>query len=104
MGIDDPTSLAPLCDEDVFAKIVDGMVADCAPRLFAIVEEYGVRLDGRIAAWGIEFDGRVEVVGVDGGLSMSAGSAEDAIRAFTFRNHITPRLVWVNPDCATVED
>lgn len=41
--VNDPTGRAPLCDEARFAEILEGMVADNAPRLFAVVQEYGVR-------------------------------------------------------------
>jgi len=45
---------------------MEGMVASNAPRLFAIVQERGERVDGRIAAWGMAFYDDVEIVGADG--------------------------------------
>lgn len=47
----DPSGMTPLCDEPMFASIVESTVADESPRLFAIVQEYGERVDCRIAAW-----------------------------------------------------
>lgn len=76
------------------------LVAGEAPRLFAVVQEYGERVDGRIAAWGMAFENCAEVVGVDRGLYLSLGSPERAARAFNRRPHITARVVWVNPDAA----
>ncbi|MBB5155941.1 hypothetical protein [Saccharopolyspora phatthalungensis] len=99
--VQDPSGMTPLCGADMFAAIVDGMVADFAPRVFAVVQEYGDRVDARIAAWGIAFDDHAEVVGVDGGLRMSLQTPENALRGFTWGSHITARLVWVNPGAAT---
>lgn len=65
------------------------------------MQEYGDRVDARCAAWGMAFDDHAEVVGVDGTLRASASSPEDALRGFRFGSHITPRLVWVNPEAAT---
>ena len=48
----DPSELAPLCDEAEFNELVDELVADEAPRLFAVMQVYGEQVDGRIAAWG----------------------------------------------------
>jgi len=50
LGIADPARRDPLCDEEVFARVLDRMVADNAPRLFAVVAEYGDRVDVAIAA------------------------------------------------------
>ena len=47
----DPATLAPLCHEAEFAQEINELVADEAPRLFAVVQEYGERADGRVAAW-----------------------------------------------------
>jgi len=91
---------APLCDEAEFAELAAELVADEAPRLFAVVQEYGERVDGRIAAWGMAFEDCAEVVGVDHGPRLSLGSPERAARAFNHRPHITARVVWVIPDAA----
>lgn len=40
-------------------------MADEVPRLFAVVQEYGKRVDGRIAAWGLAFEDCAEVVRLD---------------------------------------
>jgi hypothetical protein len=72
--------------------------------MFAIVEEYGERVDAWIAGWGMAFDDRAEVISVQGGLRMSLRSPENALRGFGFGTHIKPRLVWVNPDAATPTD
>ncbi|MGH3907817.1 MAG: hypothetical protein ACRDTE_27100 [Pseudonocardiaceae bacterium] len=99
--IPDPSGLAPLGDEPEFAAIVESTVADEAPRLFAIIQEYGERVDGRIAAWGMAFDDHAEVVSVAHGMRGSLRAPEDALRLFHLGSHIRARLVWFNPDAAT---
>ncbi|MEV0049038.1 hypothetical protein AB0H34_00895 [Saccharopolyspora shandongensis] len=93
--------MSPLCDEAQFGAILEGIVADEAPQLFAVVQEYGDRVDGRIAAWGMAFADHAEVVSVGGGLRMSLSEPESALRGFNFGSHIRARLVWFNPDAAT---
>jgi hypothetical protein len=94
---EDISTLTPLCGEAEFNQ----MVADEAPRLFAVVQEYGERVDGRIAAWGMAFEDHTEVVSVDNGTSITLRSPERAARGFSRRPNITARVVWVNPDAAT---
>lgn len=95
VSIPGPWGMAPMCDEKRFAAILAEMVAEKAPRLFAVVQEYGERVDGRIAAWGMAFDDHVEVSGVDGDVRMSLSGPERALHVYRRGSHITPRLVWV---------
>jgi hypothetical protein len=103
-SIPDPPGLTPLGDEPEFAAILESTVADEAPRLFAIIQEYGERVDGRIAAWGMAFDDHAEVVSVAHGMRASLRRPEDALRLFHLGSHIRARLVWFNPDAATPPD
>ncbi|SNR49439.1 hypothetical protein SAMN06265360_107163 [Haloechinothrix alba] len=98
--IQDPSGLPPLCSEARFAELLEGMVADDAPRVFAVVQEFGDRVDARIAGWGIAFDDRVEVIGVDGDVRMSLREPEDALRRFRRGSRIGARVVWVSPEAA----
>lgn len=98
--VPDPADLAPLCSEEEFAEILENLVADEAPRLFAVVQEYGERVDGRIAAWGMAFDDHAEVVSVNR-RRMSLPAPENALRGFHVGRHIRARLVWFNPAAAT---
>ena len=91
-----PVTLAPLCDEAKFSDLVDELVAEEAPRLFAVVQEYGKRVDGRIAAWGMAFEDYTEIIGVGRRVHVSSCSPERATRVFSRRPHITARLVWVS--------
>lgn len=70
--------------------------------LFAVVQEYGERVDAVIAAWGMAFDDHAEVVAHE--LRMSVRSPESALRTFAGGPHIRARLVWFNPGAATVYD
>jgi hypothetical protein len=99
--VPDPSGLTPLCDEPEFAAILEEMVADKAPRLFAVVQEYGERVDARIAAWGLAFPDHAEVVSVEHTQRMSLQAPENALRLFRLGSHVRARLVWFNPDAAT---
>lgn len=96
--------LVPLCGEAEFTELVDEMVTDEAPRLFAVVQVYGERVDGQIAAWGMAFEDHAEVVSVDGLTRLSLCSPERAVRRFGRRPDVTARLVWVNPHAASSLD
>lgn len=95
---------APLGDQAEFNQMVDEMVADEAPRLFAVVQVYRERVDGRIAAWGMAFDEHADIVSVDNGSSVRLSSPERAAYGFNHRPDIIARVVWVNPDAATPPD
>jgi hypothetical protein len=81
------------------------MVADEAPRLFAIVQEYGERVDGRIAARGIAFDNHAEVASVARGVRGSLRTSEVALRLFNRGSrHSVTTCCWADttsPRCAT---
>lgn len=89
----------PLCDEAEFDDLVREMVDTFAPRLFAVVQEYGERVDARIAAWGMAFDEEdgVEVISVDDGLRMSVRSPDRALVGFARQPEVSARVVWVDP-------
>jgi hypothetical protein len=93
--VPDPTGIKPLCGKQEFAELVTGMVAANAPRVFAIVHEYGDRVDASCAGWGLYFDDRAYVVSVDGQMRCSARNPEDILHLFGFGSHIKPSLVWV---------
>ncbi|MGH3771602.1 MAG: hypothetical protein ACRDRW_09440 [Pseudonocardiaceae bacterium] len=98
---EDISTLPPLCDEATFAALVDELVANEAPRLFALVAEFGERVNGEIAAWGMAFEDHVEIVSVEDGSSINLSSLELATHIFSHHPTITARVVWVNPDAAS---
>jgi hypothetical protein len=102
--VPDPAGKRPMCSEEAFVEVIQGWVADAAPRLFAVVQEYGDRVDARIAGWGIAFEDRADILGVDGAIHKGLRRAEDVLQLFHFGTHITSRLVWFNPDAVTPTD
>ncbi len=92
----------PLCGEEEFAQEVRELVAAEAPRVFALVEERGERVDGWIVAWGLVFEDRVEVISENSGLRMTVRSVDRVQRAFSRRRKI--RLVWTDPATARRPD
>ncbi len=97
-----PATQAPICDEPEFAALAENLVADFAPRLFALVEEQGERVDGRIFAWGMAFEDRAELVGAGRKIRGSFRSADSAHLMFSRCGKM--RLVWYNPDAATQQE
>ena len=89
--------MEPLGDAEAFSALLAEMVADQAPRVFAVVQEYGDRLDGRIAAWGMAFDESVAVFGTSGNMFVSPRSPEDMTDRFRAGAGVTPRVVWAQP-------
>ncbi len=94
-GFQDPASLAPLCGAEEYQELTAGVIEDSRPRLFAVFQDFGDRVDGRVAAWGIAFDDHAEVIGVDGGPRLNLRSPERAVARFTQKPQITARLVWL---------
>ncbi|GAB3443320.1 hypothetical protein [Actinophytocola sediminis] len=99
--VPDPTDLTPVCDEPQFATMLAEMVADDAPRLFAIVQEYGERVDATIAAWGLAFADRAEISSATGSLHMNLRAPEHALPGFSIGSRIRARLVWFDPNAAS---
>lgn len=85
----------PLCGREEFDALVGGLVADCAPKVFAVVQEYGDRVDGRIAGWGMAFEEHAEVVSVNGGFRGRLRVPENALRVFRRGMGISARVLWV---------
>ena len=88
--------LTPLGTEEEFAAMIDEMIAEDVPRVFALVEECGERADGQIIGWGMAFEDHAELVGVHGGMRGTFPSAERARRMFARRRKV--RLVWATPE------
>jgi hypothetical protein len=53
----EPSDPQTLSDDTEFTNLITAMVADHAPRMFAIVLEHGDHLDAAITAWGLALDG-----------------------------------------------
>jgi hypothetical protein len=83
-----------------FTAVMRQLAVAEAPRLFAIVEEYGEGEDARVAGYGLDYQGRAEVDAVEGGFRLSSQSAESARVLFevSSRSSGTRRvhLVWLD--------
>lgn len=88
------TERPSLCDATEFAELMAEMVTDDAPKVFAVVEEYGNRFDARIAGWGLAYADHVDVIGVDGGVHLGAPGPETVLRRFGRRAMVTAHTVW----------
>jgi hypothetical protein len=89
-----PQGLPPLCGPEEFARLVTEMVTDDAPRVFAVVQEYGDRVDARIAAWGLAHPDHVDVIGVDGAVHLGAAAPETVLRRYGRRVNTSAHVVW----------
>ncbi|MGW3162743.1 hypothetical protein ACWC9Q_07640 [Streptomyces sp. NPDC001142] len=88
---------------DGFDGEIRALVEATAPRLFAVVEQFGTadgELDARVAAWGLAHDdGRAQVTAVDGGFRMSLRTPDRAAHMISMRPGSIGCLVW--PGSAT---
>ncbi|MDQ3577921.1 MAG: hypothetical protein M3443_10055 [Actinomycetota bacterium] len=88
--------LAPMCDEPGFTSAINSMIAQSAPRLFAVVQVFGERFDARIAAWGMAWEDGTEVFGLDGHPRMSVSSPERARGLLSLEaEDVVAHLVWL---------
>jgi hypothetical protein len=102
--VPDPAGMRPFGTKQEFEEAVAGMVADSAPRLFAVVQEYGTRVDARIAGWGLAHSDHVDVIGVGNSVHLGASRPEDMLRHFHRRHLVTARIVWPDPAAATPDE
>jgi hypothetical protein len=59
----DLAELSPVGDEETFMREINKMIADEAPRRFALCEEIDQRVEAATAAWGLCFqDGHTELI------------------------------------------
>jgi hypothetical protein len=93
-----------MCSAQSFPGMMASYVADHAPRLFAVVQEFGTRVDARIAGWGMAKDDRYDVIGANGAVYLGAERPKDVLRFFHFRDRVTAHLVWHDPSAATPDD
>nr|WP_042198566.1 hypothetical protein [Kibdelosporangium sp. MJ126-NF4]CEL23415.1 hypothetical protein [Kibdelosporangium sp. MJ126-NF4]CTQ96795.1 hypothetical protein [Kibdelosporangium sp. MJ126-NF4] len=90
------SSLDNLRDMD-FTTLVTRFVADQAPRVFAVVVEYGEQTDAEIIAWGMELPHGSYMVTTDGRNQYALTEPDNALRYVPSQTNITPHLVWATP-------
>ncbi|CAM3994312.1 hypothetical protein KIPE111705_35230 [Kibdelosporangium persicum] len=80
-----------------FTTAVAEMVTEHAPRLFAVVLEYGEQTDARVAAWGMTLEDGAYMITADGKNQYVLAEPENALRYVRRHTNITPHLVWAAP-------
>lgn len=80
-----------------FTTLVAEMVADQAPRLFAVVVEFGGHIDGKIVAWGMALNEHTYMTTADGSNQYVLAGPNSALRYVRSHPETTPHLVWVTP-------
>lgn len=79
-------------EEAEFDRLVGELVADQAPRTFALVAERGERVDAKVVGWGMEFDDEVEVISAVGDYRLRFQSLDGVLRLLAKRGKI--RVVY----------
>ncbi|MBP2330792.1 hypothetical protein JOF56_011177 [Kibdelosporangium banguiense] len=91
------SSSQPQADDTDFTTLVAEMVADQAPRVFAIVLEYGEQIDAQIIGRGMALDESAYVTTVDGKNQYLLAEPENALKYLPSHPDTTPHLVWAAP-------
>jgi hypothetical protein len=68
--------------KEEFTRLMRELAVAEAPRLFAIVEEYGEAEDARVAGYGLAYEDRADVNSVEGDFPLHSESAESARTLF----------------------
>lgn len=91
---------SPLPPEE-YERELRALVRDCAPRLFAVVQEYrrgSEDEDGWVVAWGLVCDdGRTHVTSASGARRFTACTPEAAVSRFRLGAgaDVSARLMWI---------
>jgi hypothetical protein len=84
--------------DTVFTALLNEVAREEAPRLFALVEEYGDAGDARVAGYGLAYEDRADVTSVEGDFHLRSQSAETARAVFGIGGDKSMRqvhLVWL---------
>lgn len=94
------TMVEPPWSDEEFAIVMHELAVHEAPRLFAVVEEYGEAEEARVAGYGLAYANRAEVDSVEGGFRLSSESAERARTLFEITSRSSGmrrvHLVWLD--------
>jgi len=88
--------MEPLGDAEEFTAAVAEMVTEETPRPFAVMQEYGERLDARIHSWGMSFHDHADPISVGGSVRLGMRSPEHALRWASPDPMVTAQLVWLD--------
>jgi hypothetical protein len=92
----DPSTM-PSLTEDQWAAYTQAMISD-PPRRFAIMQEWGERVDGRLAAWGVAYDHGIEVIDAESSTRFQLETPNLALLAYTRLPHVKASVVWIDPE------
>jgi hypothetical protein len=99
--VNDGTTIEQNTDVDaLFALQMRELAHENAPRLFAIVEEYGEQRDVRVAGYGLAHDDHADVNSVEGDFTLHSQSAEHARSLFEISSRSAgvrrTHVVWLD--------
>ncbi|MFE2756515.1 hypothetical protein ACFXGA_31410 [Actinosynnema sp. NPDC059335] len=90
-----------------FTRLMRELAVAEAPRLFAIVEEYGEAEDARVAGYGLAYEDRADVNSVEGDFQLHSQSADSARTLFEISSrsagvrHV--HVVWLDEAAVTAQ-
>jgi hypothetical protein len=95
-----PSVPAALWTKEEFTRLMRELAVAEAPRLFALVEEYGEAEDARIAGYGLAYANRADVNSVEGDFHLDSQSPERARALFEISSRSTGmrrvHVVWLD--------
>jgi hypothetical protein len=92
------TVARPLWTKEEFTNLLHLIAKKQAPRLFAIVEEYGEQEDGRVAGYGLAYPDHADVNSVEGDFHLVSQSPERARQLYEMSagsRGVRTHLVWL---------
>ncbi|MBW4719656.1 hypothetical protein [Saccharothrix obliqua] len=97
--LDERLVVEPQWNREEFADVVRQLAEEAAPRLFALVEEYGDRAEARVAGYGMAFPDRADVNSVEGDFPLRSQNPESARQVFEVSSRsrgVRVHVVWLN--------
>ena len=97
--LDERPAVAPQWSREEFADVMRELAKQEAPRLFALVEEYGDRADARVAGYGLAYPDRVDVNSVESDFPLRSQSPENARKLFEISSRsrgVRVHVVWLD--------
>ncbi|NUT48658.1 MAG: hypothetical protein HOV94_15325 [Saccharothrix sp.] len=102
-----PTTVKPLWSKEEFTRLMRELAVDEAPRLFALVEEYGEGEDARVAGYGLAYEDRADVNSVEGDFQLHSQNAESARMLFGISSQSAGvrqvHVVWLDEAAAPAQ-
>lgn len=97
--LDERPVVEPQWAREEFADVMRELAEQEAPRLFALVEEYGDRADARVAGYGLAYPDRADVNSVEGDFPLRSQSPETARKLFEVSSRsrgVRVHVVWLD--------